>query len=400
MTLVNVKQGTNLEDVQEMNRSLVLKLLRKKQICSRADLAKASGLNQSTITNIINEMINWGLIVETGLIEGKKGRRSIGIKLNSEQFKILGIRLTRKSIILGLYDIEGNEYGFRQVSIHTGDGPASAIKKMKEMITETIKTNKIGKVYAIGLATPGPLFRNEGRIALMSQFPGWDKINIQEDLMREYEIPVYIEHDAKAGGLAQWWFGDHPHDHGTMIFVAAGQGVGAGIVVDGTVYHGALGMAGEIGHMSIDYNGPQCECGHKGCLELYCSIGVILRTLGKDHSSLQSVWDALREGDPATEETIRKAAWFLGFGLVNVVNVFNPSYIVLGDELSAAGDLLRDTVSQVIKENVLPDIWSRLRIELAPYNKDSMLMGAATIAIDSLLNQPSLILAGSKVQRD
>ncbi|WP_235560909.1 ROK family transcriptional regulator [Bacillus sp. FJAT-28004] len=390
-TTLRTLSGTNLEDVQEMNRSLVMRLVRKNQICSRAEIAQASGLKQSTITNIINEMINWGLIVETGMIEGKKGRRSIGIKLNSEYYKIIGIRLTRTSISVGLYDLNGTEYGLQKLSINPGEGSAIAFKKMKDLITEAISTNTVGKIYAIGMATPGPLFRNEGRIALMSNFPGWEKINIQEELTREYEIPVYLEHDAKAGGMAHWWFGDH-QDHGVLIFVTAGQGVGAGIVVDGTVYRGSLGMAGEIGHMSIDYNGPKCECGHNGCLELYCSTSSLLRVLGDEYTSIQAVCQALEAGNPIVEEAVQRAAWFLGFGLVNVVNVYNPSQIVLGDEFAAVGDRLLNTVSQVIQQNVLTDVWNRLEIKLAPADKDFMLIGAATIAIDNLLNQPSVHL--------
>jgi N-acetylglucosamine repressor len=390
-TTLRTLSGTNLEDVQEMNRSLVMRLVRKNQICSRAEIAQASGLKQSTITNIINEMINWGLIVETGMIEGKKGRRSIGIKLNSEYYKIIGIRLTRTSISVGLYDLNGTEYGLQKLSINPGEGSAIAFKKMKDLITEAISTNTVGKIYAIGMATPGPLFRNEGRIALMSNFPGWEKINIQEELTREYEIPVYLEHDAKAGGMAHWWFGDH-QDHGVLIFVTAGQGVGAGIVVDGIVYRGSLGMAGEIGHMSIDYNGPKCECGHNGCLELYCSTSSLLRVLGDEYTSIQAVCQALEAGNPIVEEAVQRAAWFLGFGLVNVVNVYNPSQIVLGDEFAAVGDRLLNTVSQVIQQNVLTDVWNRLEIKLAPADKDFMLIGAATIAIDNLLNQPSVHL--------
>lgn len=393
MSTLKTVTGTNLEDVQGMNRSLVVRLLRKKKICSRAELAHASGLKQSTITNIVNEMISWGLVVETGMIGGKKGRRSIGIRLNSEFYKIIGIRLTRTKIMVGLYDLEGNEYSFDERSINSGDGSAIALQKMKEMITEAIDTNQIGKIYAIGLATPGPLFRNEGRIALMTYFPGWEKINIQEELMQVYGLPVYIEHDANAGGMARWSFGEDQQDHGVLIFVTAGQGVGAGIIIDGAVYRGALGIAGEIGHMSIDYNGPRCECGHKGCLELYCSTSALIKQLGNKYTSIQSICEAIKAGDTIAEEAVRKAAWYLGFGLVNVVNVYNPSRIVIGDEFSAVGKLLLDTVSEVITENVLPDVRKRLHIELAPPSeKDYMLFGAVAIAIDNLFAQPSLYL--------
>ncbi|NRF95097.1 ROK family transcriptional regulator [Paenibacillus frigoriresistens] len=386
------KQGTNLEDVQEMNRSLIIKLLWRKQLCSRADLAKESGLNSSTITNNVNELIKWGLIVETGVIEGAKGRRSIGIKLNSESYKVIGIRLARRWIKIGLYDLSGNEYAVKQVLIHKSDNSNMAFNKIKDLISEFIESNRSGKVIAIGVATPGPLFRSEGRIALMTHFPGWEKINIQEELEKSYGVPVYIEHDAKAGGLAQWWFGETYQEQGIMIFVAAGQGIGASIVINGQVYRGSLGMAGEIGHMSINYNGPRCECGHLGCLETYCSTSALLKSLGKDYSSLQSVWDSLHDGDSATREAVRQAAWYLGFGLVNVINAFNPERIVLGDEWSAAGDLLIDTVNGVVNEHLLPDVAERLSVELAAQNKDYILIGAATTAIDSLLNKPSIFI--------
>ncbi|MEK8130050.1 ROK family protein [Paenibacillus filicis] len=391
MSATRKKRGTNLEDVQDMNRSLIIKLLRKKQICSRAELTQESGLNQSTITHIINEFIQWGLVVETGSIEGRKGRRSIGIRLNSELYKIIGVRLTRKSIFVALYDIEGQEYEYRHIAIDNDDDPLAAFGKIKDLISMMIRMNASGHVYAIGVALPGPLFRQEGRIALMSSFPGWDKINIEQELMQEYGIPVYIEHDAKAGGLAQWWFGDHQLDpsHGVLMYVTAGQGIGAGIIVNGKVYHGAIGMAGEMGHMSIDYNGPVCECGHRGCLELYCTTSVLLKELNRPYSALSGVWESLREGHPATVQAVKKVAWFLGFGLANMVNVYNPDHIVLGDELSGAGELLRDTVAEVIREHVLIELWQNLRIELASPDKDDMLIGAAAHAIDQLLMAPS-----------
>lgn len=392
--MVKAKQGTNLEDVQEMNRSLVIKLLRKKQVCSRADLAKESGLNTSTITNIVNELIKWGLIVETGVIDGAKGRRSIGITLNSAPYKIIGIRLARKWIAIGLYDLNGNEYGTKQIPILKSDDSMTALNKMKEMISEAFRANPDGRIIAIGLVTPGPLIRSEGRIALMTHFPGWEKINIKEELTNDYGVPVYIEHDANAGGLAQWWFGEkhQDQDRGIMIYVAAGQGIGASIVIDGNVYRGALGMAGEIGHMSIDYQGTPCECGHRGCLETYCSTSALLKSLGEEYSSLQTVWESLKEGDQAVTGAVRQAAWYLGFGLVNVINAFNPDRMIIGDEWSAAGELLIDTVKDVLKSNLLQDVYNRLSVELSSPGKDYILMGAAAIAIDNLLNRPSLYL--------
>ncbi len=396
MIVTKTKRGTNLEDVQEMNRSLVIRLMRRREVCSRAELTQDSGLNQSTITNIINELISWGIVVETGVIEGKKGRRSIGIKLNCEPYKIIGIRLARKSITVALYDLGGSEYKRQQIPINMADGSTNAFNRMKELIRDMMQSNAVGNVIAIGVVTPGPLLRDEGRIGLMTYFPGWEKINIQEELMQEFELPVYMEHDAKAGALAHWWFGTPLQEQGVMIYVAAGQGVGAGIVIEGKVFRGSLGMAGEIGHMSIDYKGQQCECGNRGCLELYCSTSALLQTLKKEHASLKSIWQELKEVKSGeTREAVRQAAWYLGFGLVNIINTFNPDRIILGDEMAEAGDLLLDTVKSVIKGHVLPDVYSQLTIELASDDMDTMLVGSAIVAIESILDNPSSYLKQS-----
>ncbi|BBH18851.1 xylose repressor [Paenibacillus baekrokdamisoli] len=395
MSAPKTKQGTNLEDVQEMNRSLVIRLIRKRQVCSRAELAQASGLNQSTITNIINEFLSWGLVVETGMIDGKKGRRSIGIQLNSELYKIIGIKLAHKSISAGLYDLAGNEYSHQQITIANRDSAATAFKNMKKLITEMIQL-QAGRVIAIGIATPDPLFRNEDRMDRIR--PWWETMNIQENVRNEFGIPVYIEHDAKAAALAHWWFDGPRLDQGVLIYAAAGQGVRAGIVIDGKVFRGSLGMAGEMGHMSIDYKGPDCECGHKGCLELYCSTSALLKMLNKDHATLKSVWKDLKDRDSLTEEAVHKVAWFLGFGLVNLVNLYNPDCIILGGELSAAGDPFVDTVKRVIMEHVRSDVSSELTISLSALEQDDILIGAATIAMDSLLEQPSSYFAFSKTE--
>ncbi|MFC5647910.1 ROK family protein [Paenibacillus solisilvae] len=387
------KQGTNQEDVQEMNRSLVIRLLRKRKVCSRAELAQASGLNQSTITHIINEFMSWGLVVETGMMDGKKGRRSIGVKLNSESYKIIGVRLARKSTAVGLYDLDGNEYSCRQSAVSAADGSSKGLNQLKKLIAEAMKGNASGQVIAIGLAAPSPLQHHEGKLELAASPPGWERANIQEELKTVFELPVYTEYDAKAGALAHWWLEEAHQDHGVIIYVEAGQELRAGIVMDGKVYPGSLGAAGEIGHMSIDYKGPACECGHTGCLELYSSTSALLKSLDKDHTALKSVWKDLRDQDELTVEAVRKAAWYLGFGLVNLVNLVNPDRIILGGELSSAGDLWINTIQEVVKEHVRPAISSELTIELTSFEQDDILLGSATIAIDRILGQPSSILS-------
>lgn len=396
------KSGTNLLDVQEMNRSLIIRLLHKNGVCSRADLAKATGLKQATITNIINSFIGAGIVKETGIIEGEKGRRSIGVSLNGTDYKLIGVRLARKYLKVGLFDIEGTLYYKKKVDIKITATPEDAIIIMKSLITDILKNNDNGSILGIGVALPGPFFRQEGRIVLMTEFSGWEKINIQDELSSTFQIPVYVEHDANCGVLAEWLYGAHKNNHGTLMYVAAGQGIGAGIIVDGKLYTGTLGTAGEIGHMSISFDGPKCECGNRGCLELYCSTIALLRKIKKERinfedsilqedCTLNDVFDALKKEDKLAKTVVDEVVWFLSFGLASVANTLNPDTIIIGDELSNAGDYLLNSVKCNMKKLLLPQIYENIKIDLSSFDGDPILIGASALAIDSILNKPSLL---------
>lgn len=397
------KKGKNLEDIQEMNRYLVIQLLRTKGICSRAELAKESGLKQATITNIVNDFIRWGLVKETGIIDGKKGRRSIGIALNSEGYKVIGVRLARKSFTVGLFDIGGTEYSIEKIPIKTTDGTLAAFNKMKQAIEKMISGCDQGTVLGIGLALPGPFIRNEGRIALMTEFPGWENLLIHEELEKAFQLPVFIEHNANVGALAEWWLGSYRRDAGTMVYIAAGQGMGAGVIIDGKIFRGATGTAAEIGHMSIAFDGPKCECGNKGCLELYCSTLALIREVQKmidlyprsilrKNSSLDEIFQAINLGDELANKAFYKIAKYLGVGLVNVINAYNPNSIIIGDEMARGGVKLLQIVKNTIQEHVLMSIYEKTDIQLSTFTNDSVLLGVSAYAADEILRKPSMLL--------
>lgn len=396
-------QGINLEEVQELNRALVVRSLRKARLCSRADLAKRTGLKQPTITRIISDFLEWGLVTERGIIEGQKGRRSIGISLNTELYKVIGVRLARKHFTVGLFDMFGSGEVVAREPIEALEGSGKALGRIRIAVNQLIAASSRFRILGVGVAIPGPFFRAEGRIALMTEFPGWEQIALEKELQSYFRIPVYLEHDAHAAALAEWWLGPHSRETGTIVYVAAGQGVGAGIMIDGRLFRGSLGTAGEIGHMSIDCNGPLCECGNNGCLEHYCSTIALMRevekelathphsALSKDHS-LPSILSALSEGDEVALHQVKRAARYLGFGLANVVNAFNPDVIIIGDELSGAGRVLLETVQQTVRSHVLPSIYSNLRIELSSFEIDPVLVGVSTLVVEKTLNRPSNIL--------
>lgn len=254
-------------------------------------------------------------------------------------------------------------------------------------------------VLGIGVAIPGPFLSDAETIILMSGFPGWETVDINSELSKEFGLPVFLEHDANCGALAELWYGQ-VGDNDNMVYVVADLGVGAGIVINGKLYNGDLGIAGEIGHSTIDYSGPKCECGNCGCLELYCSTKVLLQEYKKETASqpeysgsgsktVEEVLKCVANGDPLARKVFKRVATFLGIGLVNVVNSFNPGLIVIGDRITLAGDYLLEVVDEVLKARLLKPIYDRVEIRLGSFIKDPILYGASALVLQRALKRPS-----------
>lgn len=389
-----MKKGKNLEDIQEINLALVVRTMRFSNVCSRAQIAKETGLKKSTITNIVNTLIECGLVKETGIIDGENGRRSIGISLNGSKYKVIGARLSRKFYSVMLFDIQGNIDEIVTERIENVE-PEIAFDRLKKTMHEMIDRAVDCTVLSIGVAVPGPFIRREGRIVLMTGYPGWEHIAFKEELKKDFSIPVYLEHDANLGALAEWWYESEKKEDHTLLFVLAANGIGAGIVINGRIYTGFLGTAGEIGHMSINYDGPQCECGNKGCLTKYSSILSMRKRIEdeladypdsvvKNDLSSEAIIQAIRDRDPLAVKVFNDAAWYLGVGLSNVINIVNPDQIIIGDQLSEVGKPLHDILSEVIKERVLEEIYDKIQIQLSALDTDPILLGSGLLAIDKI----------------
>jgi predicted NBD/HSP70 family sugar kinase len=394
--MTTAKQGKNLEDIQKMNRTLVINLLLKQPISTRVDLAKTTGLKPATITNIINDLMACGLVKETGGINGGLGRRSIGLVFNGEAYRVIHVRLARRYFLVGLFDLVWKQYNFVQEDIDILSDPARVMERIKARIHEMLQKAGTVRVVGIGIALPGPYFRTDGHIGPITEFPGWEGTAIENDISKTFGLPTYTEQDANVGALAEWRNESSMINSGTIIYIAAGQGIGAGIVINGKLFTGSLGVAGEIGHTSIAFDGPKCNCGNTGCLELYCSTIALLKeahkrsaevpdTLLSPDCSLNQFFHALNLGDKLAGEIFGKVARFLGIGIVNAINVYNPDLIVIGDELAlGGGQHLLQIVSQVVKERVLPHIYERLTIRLSTFTEDPAFIGSGLMLLDNI----------------
>ena len=389
-------KGINQENIQLMNRELVLRVLRKNEGCSRAELAKMTNLKPATITNIINDFQKMNLVGESGTISEGKGRSAIRLMLNPKAYNVVGIRLSRSYLIVGVFDVRGDELKSVRYEIERSMTSKEVIVKIIEYANLAIHEWAEGQVAAIGCAVPGPYLRKEGRIALMTGFPVWNGVNIQKELEAEFDLPIFMEHDANAGALAHYWKQGIELQQ-TLVYVAVGQGVGAGIVQNGSLIGGQLGVAGEFGHMSISFDGRYCECGNRGCLETYCSSIAFEKEVQREieqgnysclkkDCSFGEIVQAVRNGDRLAQECYQRFCDRLSVGIVNVINMLNPDTIVIDEEMvGVAPEILQERLEKVVQPSILPELWNNVKIVIGEGTQTFVLKGVAIFALEKIL---------------
>lgn len=404
---MNNTTGNNNSDLTEMNRSAVVKILQQREVCSRADIAKQTGLTQAAITKIVAALMEIGIVTEIGIMKGSGNRRSIGLRLNADKHQVIGVKFARQVFAVGVFDISGKIYTQTETEYSLKDDQKTVLFSMKKQIHEMLEEYK--NVVAIGLALPGPYLREEGCIAVVTQMPTWHNINfIEEFKEEEFNKPVFIEHDANAGALAEWLFGDHVKPLRSLAYFLVGEGVGAGIIERGNLLLGGQGIAGEVGHISVDVHGPRCECGNYGCLELYCSAPAMLRIARQripecltnrnlqSHDACNVIFEAARAGSQKASGVVREIAEYIGYGCVILINAYNPDIIAIGDSVSQGGDLLLPIIQDVVRQRIISELHTKVQIKISGLKVDPTLYGAAAIATDKVLQLPSAFSAASK----
>lgn len=396
------QDGKNLEIIHVMNRKLILKLIQKNRICSRADLASQSGLKNATITNIIKDFIQLGIVVETGMIQGKKGRRSIGVKITEGKYAVVSVRLTRKYFQVGLFSISGIKIGELDKEYYLDTAPKIVIADIRRKVRTLIEQYKDQRVLAIGVAVPGPYYYKEGIIESISNFPGWKRIHIKDELQQHFELPVVIDHDANAGVLAECSLAIDPSVYETVIYLALGQGIGSGIFQHGEVFRGSEGIAGEIGHATINMNGPKCECGNKGCLTLYASSLAFQDKMKKKYAkffpdipSEDITFEYLLAKVKAQDEFVycefKETMRYLSVGVINLIYNFNPSLIIIGDEMSQAGNIVLNELNSHIQSIIDQRVIGKGKLQMTTFEDDPAYIGAAVLAIDYLFEHTEIL---------
>lgn len=293
----------------------------------------------------------------------------MSLRSNKQKKYLVGLEFGGTNIKAALFDNKPRIIQQEFQPTHAQLGVESVLKRIKKIIHNLIDKENIlsNHLMGIGIASPGPLDTKKGIIFNSPNLPGWKRVPLKNVIKREFNVPVILENDTNAIALGEYWMGNGKGvDH--LICITIGTGVGGGIILNGQIWHGRDDLGGEIGHMIIEKDGLECNCGNKGCLEAYISAtGIIKRTiqalnkgrvssLSKKRNKLTSelIFNEAKKGDKLSLEIVHETAEYLGIGLANLVNILNPEIIILGGGVSRSGEILfKPTLKELKKRAFL-----------------------------------------------
>jgi predicted NBD/HSP70 family sugar kinase len=394
-------RGADTSSMRSHNSRLLLKMLWRAGELSRADLARGSGLSRSTVSAIVAELLDAGIVSESHVARSQGGRPPIVLRIEAERFFILGLELGASHITALRVDLRGRVRHQASVSHDVEQDPDGAQAALLQLTDEMVASAGEAALVGIGLAVPCPVDPRRPDLLSPRILPKWTDVRLGALLHHRYSAPVLVDNDANLGAVAERWWGAGQHSD-DFSYVKVATGVGAGHIFDGHVYRGAFGIAGEIGHTAIDPNGPSCRCGRSGCLEtMIGSASLVARararvaagepsSLARAPITMDALLAAAREGDPLAADIVGRAGHFLGIAVANLVNLLNPSLIVLGGHLTEAGSLVLDPLHRVLAERVLGSSMEVAAVEISTMGRTAVALGAATAVLQAALDEPTI----------
>ena len=388
--LTNFRVATS-ETARQINRRIALNFIRRHNPMSRADLARRSGLQRSTVSAIVDQLIDEGWVTEGAIGRAARGRRPRFLHLNVERAGILAVELRPEVTTVGLAGVDARFV--EQTSWPTPHSAEAFVRKLARTVTAMQRAHPRVVCEGMGVSLPGRVDAS-GRLVFAPNLR-WRDIDLASLLEAAIGLPVVLENAANACALAELWFGRHPEHIRHLLAVTVSEGIGVGLLVNGQLLHGGHAMAGEFGHVTIDEHGPPCPCGKRGCWERYASNSAAVQHYVHGPSStvvdIPRFEDLLRfaeQGDRRAEQALERMARYLGFGLAGLATGLAPEVIVVIGEMTAAWDRLGPIVLDEVKKRTLPHVTSQI-VPTDP-STQPRLRGAVTLVVQQHFGAPSV----------
>lgn len=376
---------------------------------TRPELIARTGLSRAVVAQRVSELVAHGVLEEAELGESTGGRAPRILRFRSESGYVLAADLGATSTAVALADLDGRIVEHTEEPGDIGAGPHSVLDRVQQLFDDLLARHAElpGRLWGIGIGVPGPVEFSSGRSIAPPIMPGWDRFPMRDLFAERYDVPVWVDNDVNIMALGEMRAGV-ARGHDVVVFVKLGTGIGAGIVVGGSLLRGAQGCAGDVGHIQVTVEPSViCRCGNIGCLEALAGGGAIgrraeaaalegrssfltevLETQGRIDAA--DVTRAASHGDPVARELVDEVGRLVGGMLASVVNLVNPSLIVIGGGVARAGDSLLASIRHTIYRRSLPLATRDLLIKRSSLDATGGLIGAASMVVDELFAPTTL----------
>jgi glucokinase-like ROK family protein len=380
----------SLRSLRELNRGRVIDALRERGTASRADIARLTGLSRSTVSSIVSDLIEDGLLSEqreaTGVAHGDAGGRPpVLLSLNPSAGLAVGVDFGHTHLRVAVSDLSHKVLAESRRPLDTDHSAEEGLDAASELVGKVLKKAKVGRqrVLGVGMGLPGPISRATGTVGSSSILPAWVGVNPAEEMERRLGVPVHVENDANLGALAEFVWGAG-QGHADVIYIKLSSGVGAGLLFSGRLHQGSGGTAGEIGHTPAQQGTAICRCGSRGCLETVASARAIAEQLGTSRGkpvSTEELIELIEHGDPAAARLLGEAGREIGVALAGLCNLVNPDCMIIGGDLSVAGETITEPVLESIRRYAITSAAEQVTVVPGVLGERAELLGALALVL-------------------
>jgi N-acetylglucosamine repressor len=379
------------QQLKKQNRDLVLKIFFETAQISRAEIARMTGLTRTTVSDIVADLIGEGLVNEVGIGISTGGKSPILLSLIEDAHTIIGLDLAYNQFRGAVVDLRGQIRQMVSLSVTDTTGP-QAIEAAFGILDQLVG-NAQRSLIGIGVGTPGLINSDEGVVVNAVNLE-WKNLPLGKILGERYKLPVIVLNDCQAAAMGEFKFGVNTPSSQNMIVVRVGHGIGAGVIIDGKIFHGDGGSAGEIGHIIMNQNGNQmCRCGKIGCLETLASVRAVVqcaeaRVRNGEKSILNTdslpidldrLFDAYQAGDLLASEIIINAGQYLGGAIAILVSTLNIHNIILMGEMTRFGQSWLEVVYRTMMQSTLPHQGRDTRLHISTLPDNDVILGASAL---------------------
>ncbi|EFL18249.1 ROK family transcriptional regulator [Streptomyces sp. C] len=368
------------------NLARVVRAVRLAGSLTQAEIARTTGLSAATVSNIVRELKESGTVEVTDTSAG--GRRARSVSLSGDAGIVIGVDFGHTHLRVAVGNLAHQVLAEEAEPLDVDASWVDGFDRAESLVGRLVQGIGVArdKVIGVGLGVPGPIDVESGTLGSTAILPGWAGINPRQELSQRLGVPVYVDNDANLGALGElvWGSGRGVRD---LAYIKVASGVGAGLVINGQIYRGPGGTAGEIGHITLDESGPVCRCGNRGCLETFAAARYVLPLLQGTHGpelTMEKVVELARGGDPGCRRVITDVGRHIGSGVASLCNLLNPSRIVLGGSLAEAGELVLAPIRESVGRYAIPSAARRLSVLTGSLGGRAEVLGALALVLSEM----------------